>query len=75
MILKNAHSLAQVDSTEVLEYGSDTAVIIAFMMAEINANVSAQGYGFVVQYILQKGLKKFREHGIEASKKEIGQLY
>ena len=37
--------------------------------------MSAEGYDFVIQYILQKGLKKFGERGLEASKKEIGQLY
>ena len=74
--LEDAHCLAQMnDESEVLEYGADTAVVIAFMMAEINANVSAQGYDFVIQYILQKGLKKFGQQGLDASRKEIGQLY
>ncbi len=63
------------EDSEVLEYSPDTAVMIAFMMAELNAKTSVEEYDFVVQYILQKGLKIFGERGMEASKKEIGQLY
>ena len=74
--IEDAHCLAQMDeNSEVLEYSPDTAVMIAFMMKEYNEKVSAEGYDFVIQYILQKGLKKFGERGLEASKKEIGQLY
>ena len=51
------------------------AIMIAFMMTEINAKASVEGCNFVIQYILQEGLKIFRDKGLEASKKEIRQLY
>ena len=74
--IEQAHCLTTThDDVNKLEYSPDTVVVISFMMAQINAKTETQGNEFYQQYILQKGLKIFRERGIEATKKEIGQLY
>jgi len=41
----------------------------------INAKVMVQGASYGQQYILQKGLKKFKERGSEAAIKELDQLH
>ena len=56
--------------TKDLEYDETDAWIICLFMREANQNKS-----FAQQYILQKGLKRFGQAGVDAMKKEMGQLH
>ena len=58
-----------------MEYEPDMAQVIAQLMTEINMRASAEGASFAQQYLLQKGLKKFGEKGMAASRKELDQLH
>ena len=46
---------------EDVKYGTMHAMLIARVMDDINSKVSVQGTSFAQQYILQKGLKVFRD--------------
>ena len=55
---EKAHCLMGIEGvTEELEYDPDKAMIIAFIMAEINYKATTQGYSFYQQYALKRGLK------------------
>src|SRR4029078_8048442 len=72
------HSLGTPDTlpkAEVEEYNPQLAMVIARCMADINAKVMVQGASYGQQYILQKGLKKFKERGSKAAIKELDQLH
>ena len=72
---EKAHCLMGIEGvTKELEYDQDKAMIIAFIMADINHKAMSQGYSFYQQYALKKGLTKFWEEGVKAAKKEIRQL-
>jgi hypothetical protein len=76
--LEYCHNLvAQVKPDEEMniEYGSNKAMLIARFIQEITMNVNKHGASFAQQYMLQKGLKVFRNKGHEASMKEIDQLH
>ena len=60
---------------EVTEYNPQLAMVIARCMADINGKVTAHGASYAQQYILQKGLKKFKERGSDAAIKELDQLH
>ena len=57
------------------EYNPQLAMVIARYMADINAKATAHGVSFSQQFILQKGLKKFEEQGLQATFKELDQLH
>ncbi len=63
------------DSDEVEEYDPQYAMLLARCMAEINAKVTTQGASYGQQYILQKGLMKFKKAGEQAAGKELEQLH
>jgi hypothetical protein len=76
--LECCHNLvAQVkpDEDEILEYGSNKAMLFARFIQDITVNVNKHGASFVQQYMLQKGLKVFGNKGHEALMKEIDQLH
>ncbi len=50
-------------------------MVIAHYMADINEKATAHGVSFSQQFILQKGLKKFKECGFQATFKELDQLH
>ena len=50
-------------------------MIIARYIVDINSKATSQGASFGQQYILQKGLKIFKERGEEAASKELDQLH
>ena len=45
------------------------------MMTDINSKVTIEGACFAQQYILQRGMKKFGQHGADAASKELNQLH
>ena len=57
------------------EYNPQLAMVIARSMADINAKVMTHGASYSQQYIVQKGLKIFKERGSEAAMKELDQLH
>ncbi|MGC8533884.1 MAG: hypothetical protein ACP5MV_04655, partial [Candidatus Parvarchaeum sp.] len=60
---------------DVEEYNQQYAMLIAKCMAEINAKATMYGSCYGQQYILQKGLKKFKKAGEDAAGKELEQLH
>ncbi|MGC9294940.1 MAG: hypothetical protein ACP5E8_06680, partial [Thermoplasmata archaeon] len=60
---------------DVEEYDQQYAMLIANCMAEINAKATMYGSCYGQQYILQKGLKKFKKAGEDAASKELEQLH
>ena len=77
-LLETCHNLiAQVSPNPDLdrEYAPQAAMIMARVMAEINAKATAEGASFGQQYILQKGLKKFGDRGMQGTMKELDQLH
>ena len=77
-ILEMCHNLiAQVSPNpdEDVEYNPQLAMIIARVMSDINGKATTQGASFGQQYILQKGLKKFKKRGAAAAQKELDQLH
>ncbi len=58
-----------------VEYATDHAMLIARVIDDLNTKVTIQGASYAQQYILQKGLKKFGEHGEHATSKELDQLH
>ena len=50
-------------------------MVIASCIANIKRKVTAQGASYIRQYMLQKGLKKFKQHGSDAAIKELDQLH
>jgi hypothetical protein len=75
--LEYCHNLvAQVKPDEEMniEYGSNEAMLIARFIQDITMNVNEHGASFAQQYMLQKGLKVFRNKGHKALMKEINQL-
>ena len=74
----SCHSLGTPElfpDAEVTEYNPQLAMVIARCMADINGKVTAHGASYAQQYILQKGLKKFKERGSDAAIKELDQLH
>ncbi|MEE3584770.1 hypothetical protein, partial [Pseudomonas aeruginosa] len=61
------------DQEQVIEYGSEKAMLIARLIQDITMNVNEHGASFAQQYILQKGLKVFGKKGHDASMKEMDQ--
>ena len=57
------------------EYSTHLAMMIARVIHDINSKVTVHGACFSQQYILQRGLHKFKEAGMEAAKKEVDQLH
>jgi hypothetical protein len=64
-----------VDPENVEEYNPQYAMLIARIMSDINAKTTMHGASYGQQYILQKGLKKFKEAGEKAASKELEQLH
>ncbi|MGC9215006.1 hypothetical protein [Athalassotoga sp.] len=64
-----------VNPEDVEEYNQQYAMLIAKCMAEINAKATMYGSCYGQQYILQKGLKKFKKAGEDAAGKELEQLH
>ena len=64
---------------ETVEYNPNLEQVIANVMADINGNVTRRGMEFVdtftQQYIFQKGIKKFKERGKDATTTELEQLH
>jgi hypothetical protein len=50
-------------------------MVIARCMTDINAKVTIQGASFGQQYLLKKGLEKFKDAGKDAAGKEMDQLH
>ena len=59
-----------VSKNDRIEYREDEALVVARFLEDIK-----QKYLFGQQYILEKGIKKFGDTGIESTEKEIGQLH
>ena len=57
------------------EYSEELAPVIAAYMIQLSAIAANHGASFAQQYILQKGLKIFKERGVAASEKELDQLH
>ena len=57
------------------EYATCNAMLIARIMDDISNKVTMHGASFAQQYILQKGLKIFKEEGKAAALKEMDQLH
>ncbi|MGC8561563.1 MAG: hypothetical protein ACP5O1_12985, partial [Phycisphaerae bacterium] len=64
-----------VDAENVEEYNPQLAMVIARCMTEINSKATTLGASFAQQYILQKGLLKFKNSGKQAASKELEQLH
>ncbi|MGC9293621.1 MAG: hypothetical protein ACP5EP_13150, partial [Acidobacteriaceae bacterium] len=64
-----------VNPENVEEYNQQYAMLIAKCMAEINAKATMYGSCYGQQFILQKGLKKFKKAGEDAAGKELEQLH
>ena len=70
------------DGTEAVEYSEDLAPVVMMILEKmfIKNNFHEAGkipnkkVSFVQQYLLEKGLKKFREDGCRAAMKEVKQL-
>ncbi|MGC8532998.1 MAG: hypothetical protein ACP5M1_13270, partial [Acidiphilium sp.] len=60
-----------VDAEIVEEYNPQLAMVIARCMTEINSKAMTLGAGFAQQYILQKGLMKFKRAGEQAASKNL----
>ena len=74
----SCHSLGTPElflEAEVTEYNPQLAMVIARCMADINGKVTVHGASYAQQYILQKGLKKFKKRGSDAAIKELDQLH
>ncbi len=56
-------------------YTPQMAMVIAQVMTDINSRATIQGASFSQQYIVQHGLKKFGQRGVDAATKEMDQLY
>jgi hypothetical protein len=69
--VKTKKNVKFTDDNNVDEYNPQHAMLIARYMVDINAKASAQGASFGQQYILQKGLKKFKQAGEQAASKEL----
>ena len=71
------HNFSQTDKPPKgeVEYDIERAFLIARLMVDINMRGTAEGQSFVLQYILQKGLKKFGDEGRKAAVKEADQLH
>ncbi|MGC8506607.1 MAG: hypothetical protein ACP5NK_07920 [Thermoplasmata archaeon] len=63
-----------VNPEDVEEYDQQYAMLIANCMAEINAKATMYGSCYGQKYILQKGLKKFKKAGENASGRELEQV-
>ena len=57
----------------VEEYNPQFAIVIARLMSDINMKYMGECFG--QQYILQKGLNKFKKSGEKAVLKELKQLH
>ncbi|MGC8563208.1 MAG: hypothetical protein ACP5NO_08510, partial [Thermoplasmata archaeon] len=57
------------------EYNQQYAMLIVKCMVEINAKATIYGSCYGQQYILKKGLKKFKKAGEDAASKELEQLH
>ena len=60
---------------KVLEYGTIEGLELAQTMAYLNSQITERGLSFGQQFMLQKGLKVFKEKGYEASLEEIKQQH
>ena len=58
-----------------MEYSQEMALVAARFIDEIKVKVNQQGASFAQLYILQEGLKKFRQRGHEGARKEVDQLH
>ena len=57
------------------DYTPQIPIVMAFVMNNINNMTMDEGASFSQQYILQKGLKKFRDWRSKAAAKEMDQLH
>jgi hypothetical protein len=76
--MRKKHSIeieGKIKDHHVDEYNPQLAMVIARCIADINTKATAQGESFGQQYILQKGLKKFKKSGEDAAAKELDQLH
>jgi hypothetical protein len=53
------------------EYSPSDAMLMARLIYDLNTRVVREGASFAQQYLLNKGLKLFRQKGRDASKKEM----
>ena len=67
-------ALQQIGSEHKGEYFDSDVGLISQLMGQIRDGVNTQGYNFVQQFYLNKGLKVFHEDGETAAKKELDQL-
>jgi hypothetical protein len=65
--------VVQGPTTEV-DYDETRAMVAAMFMVEMNARVTQEQAQFGQQYVLNKGLKLFKQKGTEAALKEMKQL-
>jgi hypothetical protein len=63
------------DEGQSKEYSPSDAMLMARLIYDLNTRVIREGASFAQQYLLNKGLKIFREKGRDASKKEMDQLH
>jgi len=69
--LERKHNLmTQTKSAVDMEYNAMEAIVLAQFMKEIDN----QGFSFIQQYFLDKGLRKFGDRGHAAAYKEVKQL-
>ena len=62
---EKAHCLMGIEGVkEEVEYNPEKAMIIAFVMANLNHKATVGGYHFYQQYTLIRGKKKFGEQGV-----------
>ena len=63
------------ESENYMEYDPKDALVVAQLIIDIMLRASADGASFAQQCLLNKGLQKFGERGLDASYKELDQLH
>jgi hypothetical protein len=71
----NLITLNEPDEGQSKEYSPSDAMQMARLIYDLNTRVVREGASFAQQYLLNKGLKIFRQKGRDASKKEMHQLH
>jgi hypothetical protein len=77
-VKQDGHALATPETlpnAKVETYDAQLAMVWARCMSDMNIKVMTREASYGQQYILQKGLKKFKERGSEAATKELDQLH
>ena len=78
MKLEYCHNLitqTKPDENRIMEYEPWEAMLMARLIDDLQHKVIEKGASFAQQYLLNKGIKVYGQRGLDASRKEIDQLY